>query len=247
MIQTDIEGKVFLVAGATGGIGSGVARQLSQAGAILVLMGRNVEMLQKLQNGLEGKSYLFACDFSETEKLCEVFPFIKNEGIKLDGMVYAAGISEGMPVKAVDVSEMQRNMQINYYAYVELCKGFAGKRYSNEGSSIVAMSSIASIMCEKGMSQYAASKAALNAATKSMAKEFARRRIRLNALAPAFVDTKMAWGTEQTREDFEAYLAERQPFGIIPVEEIANLTEFLLSSASAHITGEIITVGAGMY
>lgn len=246
MIDTNLNDKVVLIAGATGGIGSGVAKRLGSAGAIPVLMGRSEEKLQKLQETLPGTSYRYVADFNEVQTLSGVFPFIKEQGKKLDGMVYAAGVCNNLPVKAVDLTEMQHNMNVNYYAYVELCKGFANKRYSNNNGSIIGLSSTASVMCDKAMSQYAASKAALNAATKTMAKEFVSRKIRVNALAPAFVDTRMAWQTSEIVGDFEEHLQKNMPYGIIPVEEIATWCEFLLSDVSGHMTGEIIIISGGI-
>ena len=247
MLKTNMQDKVIVVAGATGGIGTGIAKKLDEAGATTVLMGRNSAKLNELCRQLQGTSYQYKVDFEDVEMVGEVFSFLKEKGLKADGLVYAVGVCADVPIRAGDLSEMQKNMQVNYYAYVELCKKFANRRNSNEGSSIVALSSIASLMCEKAMSQYSASKAALNAVTQTMSKEFAGRKIRVNALAPAFVDTKMAWGTSISMDDFENYLAEHQPYGIIPVKEIAAWTEFLLSDITAHITGEIIRISGGMY
>lgn len=248
MIETNIKGKVILVAGATGGIGSGVARKLNREGARLILLGRNEVLLKELQEELQGETDFFVCDFMEIEKLNEVFLFVKEQGCKLDGMVYAAGFCEDLPLKSVSFQDMQKCMTLNYYAYVELCKHFSSKRYSNEGSSIVALSSMATSYCDKAMSQYAASKSAVNAATKSMAREFARRKIRVNAVAPGLVDTRMATGMPDLVEGgYEAFRGERQTYGIIPVDEIANLIEFLLSEVSGHITGEVLRVIGGVY
>lgn len=116
MIQTNIENKRILIAGATGGIGSGVAKHLSSSGASLVLMGRNETQLEKLQREMVTDSDIFICDFSDIESLGGVFSFCKEQGKKLDGMVYTAGVCEDLPVKAVDYAEMLRNMQINYFA-----------------------------------------------------------------------------------------------------------------------------------
>ncbi|MCH5265251.1 MAG: SDR family oxidoreductase [Lachnospiraceae bacterium] len=245
MIETNMKDKVIIVAGATGGIGTGVVKKLDQSGAITILVGRNETKLRELQNQLQGESYIYTVDFADVEKLGLLFQFLKSENLKADGLVYAAGMCIDMPVKVVDLEDMQAHMQLNYFAYVELCKHFCKKKFSNDGGSIVGFSSISSFLCEKAMSQYAASKAALNAVTETMAKEFADRKIRVNALAPAFVDTEMAWDTKHVRDDFEDYLQEKQPYGMIPVEEIADWTEFLLSDASGHITGEILRISGG--
>ena len=155
MIKTNMQDKVIVVAGATGGIGTGIAKKLDEAGATIVLMGRSEEKLCELQQQLQGKSYRYVVDFEDVENVGGVFKYLKSEGVKADGLVYAVGVCADIPIKAVDLAEMQRNMQVNYYAYVELCKNFANRRNSNEGSSIVALSSIASIMCSIRISSFA--------------------------------------------------------------------------------------------
>ncbi|MEE3466923.1 MAG: SDR family oxidoreductase [Eubacterium sp.] len=247
MIDTGLDEKLIIVAGATGGIGSGVARRLDQTGARLLLVGRSAEKLEELNQSLDQDALTYVVDFEKTDELKNVFVFLKEHGLKADGLVFTAGVCADIPIKAVSPDEMERNMRVNYFAFVELSRHFASKRYSNDDGSIVVMSSIASLMCEKSMSQYAASKAAVNAVTSTMAKEFATRHIRVNALAPAFVDTEMAWGTAESMDNFEEYLNRRMPYGVIPVEEIAMWTEFLLSDVSGHITGETIRISGGMY
>lgn len=246
MIETNMKDKVIIVAGATGEIGTGVVKKLDQSGAITVLVGRSEAKLQELQKQLQGKSYLYAIDFEEVEKIASFFQFLKEKNMKADGLVYAAGYCTNVPIKAVELEDMHKHMQLNYYAYVEFCKHFAKRKYSNEKASIVALSSIAAFNYTKAQGPYAASKAAQNVATRTMAKEFMARKIRVNALAPAFVDTKMAWITTTVRDNFDEYLLQVQPYGIIPVEEIATWTEFLLSDASTYMTGEVLTINAGM-
>ena len=106
---------------------------------------------------------------------------------------------------------------------------------------------MASLECAKAMSQYAASKNAVNAYTKVLAREAEKRKIRVNAIAPALVDTDMTHQLCDVLEDFEETIITRQPFGIIPVEQIAYLAEFLLSDRSAYITGTIIPVHGGAF
>ena len=96
------------------------------------------------------------------------------------------------------------------------------------------------------MIQYSASKAALNAAVKTMAKEFLRRKIRVNAILPANVNTKMFTSGEDVIENFMETSLERQPLGIIETDQIAYLTEFLLSDNAKYITGETVVVGGGI-
>ena len=158
-----------------------------------------------------------------------------------------AGISIDRPVKALEFEEMERVFRINYFSYVALTKYFLNRKYSENGASIIGMSSMASLECAKAMSQYAASKNAVNAYTKVLAREAEKRKIRVNAIAPALDDTDMTHQLCDVLEDFEETIITRQPFGIIPVEQIAYLAEFLLSDRSAYITGTIIPVHGGAF
>ena len=137
-------------------------------------------------------------------------------------------------------------MDVNTFSFVELGKYFSLKKYSANESAIVAISSISSILNDPGMIQYSASKAALNAAVKTMAKEFLRRKIRVNAILPANVNTKMFTSGEDVIENFMETSLERQPLGIIETDQIAYLTEFLLSDNAKYITGETVVVGGGI-
>lgn len=129
--------------------------------------------------------------------------------------------------------------QIHPMAFIELGKYFSKRKYSNDGSSIVVMSSMAAYEMEKGMAAYASSKAAVNAVVKVMAD----RRIRVNGVAPAFVVTPMI------KEDMDMWEKEGnspQKFGVIPPKQVAGLIGFLMSEQAAYITGEIISISAGM-
>lgn len=241
-----MQGKNILVTGASQGIGNGVAEYLLKKGANVILVARSEDKLVELAEKYPDKAFPYPYDLSDLEHIENIFLFCREKGMKLDGMFHAAGVSVGCPIKTLDVTEMQELYNVNFFSYAMLCKYFAIKKYSSNGAGIVTMSSVASIHCAKSMAQYASSKAAVNAFTKTMSKEMIKRKIRVNAVAPAFVDTEMAWGERKNRDNFDEYLKENQPYGVIPVEQIAYLVEFLLSEKSAYITGAIIPISAGM-
>ena len=141
---------------------------------------------------LPGQILCIKYDLEDIENISDIFRPIEEKGLKLDGFVYSAGKDASFPVKANRPMLMQSIMTVNCVSFVEMCRMFYSKRISNEGSSIVAISSIASLLNEKGMVAYSASKAALNSAVKTISKEFIRRRIRVNAVLPAGVSTAMA-------------------------------------------------------
>ena len=245
--------KNYLIAGASSGIGAATALELSRDADHLILVGRSMERLEDVAGRCESNAHVCSYDLNDLEHIKDIFSACKEFGFKLDGMVYSAGVNADCPIKVNRISLMQEAMTVNCFAFVEAGKYFYSKTVSNDGSAIVAVSSISGITCEKGMAPYSASKAALNAVVKTMAKEFSRRRIRVNAVLPAGVDTPMArekmkiLGTGDSGYEGDAASSDTgQYMGIIPDKIIADNIKFLLSCDSSYTTGELLTIGAGL-
>lgn len=232
--------KIILITGCTSGIGLETAKYLYESGYKLLLIGRDEEKLKNLSCLLNEMPF-FVCNLNEIESIKNIFAFCQEGNIKLSGMVHSAGYAVNMPIKAFKIEDMERQMTVHYYAFLELCKYFSSKKVSLDNSSIVALSSLASMTKRRMSTLYAASKSALNVAVSVAAKEFAKRGIRVNSLMPAYVDTRMNAGLEDLID-----VRERQPMGLIPPKEIAYLIEFLLSDKSRYITGANIPISAGM-
>lgn len=238
-------GKNILVTGASRGIGRGVAEYLLKNGASVVLVARGEEKLRELVEQYPNTAYAFPYDMTDLDHVESIFEFCKEKEMKLDGMFYSVGISENCMVRMITPEMAQETFDVNYFSLVQLGRFFSMKKYTADGASAVVMSSAASKVCEKAMSQYSASKAAVNAYVKVMAKEVMKRRVRVNAIAPVFVDTDMLEISRREIDDLDHHIQEEQPLGIVPVEQIVNLAEFLLSDKSAYITGAVIPVFAG--
>ncbi len=234
--------KWILITGATGGIGEATARFLKEQGYSLVLIGRNIDKLNKLEADLAPNTYVFSYDLKDLHHIETIFNFISDKGIKLDGMVHAAGINRDIAIRMNDVDVMQEVTAVNYMSFVELMKYFMKKKYSNDGGSVVAISSYATRVIAAAMCTYTASKAALEAAVQVASKESAKRKIRVNAILPACVDTDMINNADYMDKDD---IFRFQPYGIVPPIEIAYLSNFLLSDFSGHVTGALIPVTAG--
>lgn len=234
--------KTILVTGASSGIGEAVAKYLAEQGHQVVCVARNKDRLNRVCEYASDRMWNISYDLSELYGIGQIFEQIKEKTGLLDGMVHCAGINRDMPVRVNGLDEMEQVMNINCNAFIELGKYYSMKKYSVDAGSIVAISSTASLTCEKGMCTYAVSKAGLNAAVKVMSKEFMKRKIRVNAILPNFVNTAMA------RESI-AYIGgigeEIQPLGIIEPEYIAYLVDFLLSEKAKYMTGSLIPVTAG--
>lgn len=238
--------KTVLVVGASSGIGEVCARRLSRKGYQIVMVARDCEKMKKIAEKLSAKNWIYPFDLFDLEKIKSIFEFCKSQDIKLNGMVYSAGMLAECPVKANRLSMLQKSIELHCIAFYEMGKYYYSKKYSYEDSSIVAISSISSILCEQGMGPYSVGKAGLEAAVRTMAKEFLRRKIRVNAILPAGVDTPMAQVKSQRNGvDSQDYM-EKQPLGMIPPENVASLVEYLLSDEARYITGAKIPISAGM-
>lgn len=236
--------KAVLVTGASSGIGAAVSKYLSDQGYSVVLVARNKDRLNQIADRLCGTKFIISYDLTDLEHIENIYLECREKGIKLDGLVHCAGINNDIPIRANDIEIMKQVTTINYYAFVELGKYFNRKKYSNEGASIIALSSSAAFSCSKGMCTYAASKAAINATVKVMGKEFLKRRQRVNAICPTFVDTPMAARMDASLGDLDKKVSG-QPLGLIDPVHLAYLAEFLLSDKSSYITGACIPVSAG--
>lgn len=190
-----------------------------------------------------------------------IFSYCKSLEIKLDGLIYAAGMNADIPFKAMSYNLFSQVMNVNCGSFAMMGKFFANRQYSNDNARIVAISSSASISCDKGMGLYSASKAAMNSLVKTMAKEFIARGILVNALLPAGVLTPMAIKKIQTMTgellDIDAMMKnlsaidysiepdDEQPCGMILPHQLAEIVSYLVSSDNRYITGALIPISAG--
>lgn len=246
MLETNISGKYVLVTGATSGIGRAVAERLASEGAKVVAVGRTKEQLAKLEQEFPDRIYPYAYDLLDLEHLQEIFTFCKEKGFKLDGLVHCAGVAYNCVIRTNIIEEMEETMRLNCFSFIELGKYFSMKKYSNDGGALVAISSIETFTNEKGLSQYAASKAALNSVVKVMSKEFVKRKLRVNAILPASVKTPMLMDTASQIENYMEMVEARQPLGLIEAGHIGYMAEYLLSDCARYMTGELIVMSGGL-
>lgn len=236
--------KNILILGASRGIGKAVSQYLLKKGYCIVAVARTKSLLQELVAGQEENAKYIVCDLSNMSNVAGVFEKLNEWGIILSGVVYCAGICTTEPIKLIDMDIMQKDMIINTLSFVEMGKYFSKKKYLSNGGSIVAISSMSAWDMTKGMCTYSMSKAALNTAVQTMAKEFAKRKVRVNAVLPAYVNTEMTVGSDPVDSRI-ALPQEKQPLGIIEPEYIAYMVEFLLSEKAQYMTGALIPISGG--
>ena len=243
----DFSGKKILVTGATSGIGRATAVMLSEQGAKVAFLARDEERAKATLGILKGQGHSYHLkDLGDTDGYREVFDEVVSDGMKLDGIAHCAGMVKVLPLNSLNYSNMDESMRVNFYSMVELAKMFAKKKYHNENSSFVTVSSIAAEYPGKCQSLYAATKAAVNVVTQSLSMELGQKGIRINSVMPASVNTRMMQEVNENRDsDQSDKIIEKQVLGLEEPEDIAEIILFLLSSTSRKITGRAIYADAG--
>lgn len=240
----DFTNRKVIVTGASGGIGQAVSLLLSELGAQVILIGRNMEHLKRNLNQMPNNSHKYfvydLMDLNGIGKLIE--NIVEYDGKKLDGLVHCAGVSLRLPIRNLNYENMDVVMKTNFYSFVELVKHYSRKKYNN-GGSIVAVSSLAATEGSVGQTAYAASKAAIDISVKTLSKELFKKNIRINSVRPGFINTSMLEGLKnKTGSDL---LGQNQLLGIGEPVDVANLIIYLLSDASRFITGANYTIDGG--
>jgi NAD(P)-dependent dehydrogenase (short-subunit alcohol dehydrogenase family) len=243
----DLNGRRYLITGASSGIGRETAIFLSRLGAQLALAGRNKMRLEETRAALAGEGHeMVPFDLSRGEEIPAWLKVITTQMGPLDGLVHAAGIQNLLPLKMVESKDVDSMMQVNVGAAVMLAKGFRQKGVHAAVGSIVFLSSVAGLVGEAGLSLYSASKGAIIALTKSLALELARDHIRVNSVAPAYVRTPMFEAAigKMGQEQFAALMAAH-PLGIGRPLDVAYAIAYLLADTGAWVTGTALVVDGG--
>ena len=237
---------IFLVTGASSGIGKAIALMLNEQGASVIAIGRNEERLNALKSEASDSSSIF-CEVKELTENIESLPVyvkeLKEKYGKLKGLVCAAGVDNPRALQIIEEQMSREVFDINYFAPVFLAKGFADKRNRTQNAGIVFIASSAGVYPDKGQTIYAASKAALIASMKSISKELAPKGVRINSISPAYVETPMYFkNLENIGTNIEDY-----PLGIGKPEDVANMAVYLLSEKARWITGQNYVMDGGVF
>lgn len=246
MISFDFTGKQYLITGASSGIGAAVSEVITKFGGKVVLVAKNEQKLQEQSEKLGGCAYV-SVDLSDVKQISEkLLPEIKRLG-RFDGYVHSAGLGTVRPLKLCSYDFMKSLMDVNFFSFVEITRLLTKKGNFNEGMSIVGISSVASQEGNQSKTAYCASKAAMDASIRCMAKELAPKGVRVNSVMPgitrtAIFDQILDNGGES--EDLKGIMA-RQYLGICEPENIAATVAFLLSDEARFITGSSVVVDSG--
>jgi NAD(P)-dependent dehydrogenase (short-subunit alcohol dehydrogenase family) len=241
--MTDFSKKTVLVTGASSGIGRACALRLVSSGANVVAVGRNEAALRAL--GLAAAK-IFTLDLLDEAAVKAFVLHLKTDIGLLDGCVLAAGVHAFRPFAMESFSDIYRPWAINVQSCLGLLALLTKGRLIAKGGSIVLFSSAAARMAATGASSYAASKGAIESATRALATELAGQRIRVNAVSPGVVSTPMSEGFlgKLTAGQLIA-LEARHPLGFGTPDDVADPVLFLLSNDARWITGSVLSVDGG--
>ena len=243
----DLSGKTVLVTGASSGLGRATSILLSQLGARVILVARNLETLAETQKEMAGEGHrLYSVDLMQPDSIPAWMKELAQKIGPLDGLVHCAGVHSARPLRMITTETMNQVMQVSVNAGMALAKGFRQKGVVAESGSIVLLSSVVGLVGQAGVSAYAASKGAVIAITKSLAVELAAEKIRVNCIVPAVVRTAMTDKLFSMMSPEQVRAIEAQHLlGLGEPADIANAIAFLLSQASRWVTGTHLIVDGG--
>ena len=245
-----LAGKVAVVTGASKGIGAAIAKHLAAEGAAVVVNyasskeGADRVVNEIVRNG--GKAIAVQANLAKPAEIERLFAESKKAFGRLDILVNNAGVYEFSPLEGVTEDHFHKHFNLNVLGLV-LASKEAAKYFDGTGGSIINISSAVSSFTPPNTSVYTATKGAVDAVTKTLAKELGPRKIRVNAINPGMVDTEGVRAAGFSEGDFRKQIEAITPLGRIgDVDDVAPAAVFFASPESSWITGETLRIAGGL-
>lgn len=244
-----LSGQVAIVTGASKGIGAAIARRLAGEGAsVVVNYSSSKEGADRVVTEIAakgGKAIAVGANLSKPAEIQKLFEEAHKAYGRLDILVNNAGIYDFLPLENITAEHFHKQFDVNVLGLL-LASQAAAKRFGPEGGSIINISSVVSTLAPPGGAVYSATKAAVDAVTKSLAKELGPRRIRVNSINPGMVETEGWRSTGIEGSDMHKQVLSQTPLGRIGVpDDIAGAAAFLASRDASWLTGETLFVSGG--
>jgi NAD(P)-dependent dehydrogenase (short-subunit alcohol dehydrogenase family) len=242
----DLQGTTALVTGASRGIGAAIARALDRAGARVALAARDRAALEAVASDLANDPVVLAVDLATADEARRLAARSLAALGGVDALVNNAAIAHRGPAIELDADIIDRLYAVNVRAPLLLISGLLPNMIERGRASIINLSSVSGVIGTPRRAAYAATKGAIDAATRSLAAELGANGVRVNAVAPGVVDTDL-WASNKAIpgviEQIEAQIALRR--WSVP-EDVADVVVFLASEAARYVTGETLSVDGGM-
>jgi 3-oxoacyl-[acyl-carrier protein] reductase len=240
----DLTGMTALVTGASGGLGSAIAKALAGQGARLAVSGSNSEKLERFRSELGGDHVAMPCNLSEGAAVDALVPQALEALGKIDILVNNAGVTRDNLLMRMKDEEFEDVIRINLEAAFRLMRAAAKPMMKARFGRIISVTSVVGVTGNPGQANYVASKAGLIGMSKAVAQELASRNITVNVIAPGFMASAM---TDALNEQQREAILSRIPMGAMGSgEDIGAACVFLASREAGYVTGQTLHVNGGM-
>ena len=232
-----------LVTGGSRGIGAEVARELARAGARVAVNYRSSQdTAQEIAREIGGVA--FEGDVADPEQAKTLIEAVEGELGDIDVLVNNAGITRDTLIARMSDEEWREVISTNLDGMFHSCRAVARKMLRRRSGAIVNMSSFVGVHGNPGQTNYAASKGGIIGFTKALAKELGPRGVRVNAIAPGYIETEL---TENLPEEWRGFLLQATPLGRLGApRDVASAVRFLSSDEAGFVTGEVLLVDGGL-
>lgn len=239
-----LEGKKALVTGATGGLGSEIARALHAQGASVALSGTRAEVLQKLAGELGERTAVVPCNLSDAEAV-DNLPKAASEALGgLDILISNAGVTRDQLLMRMKDEDWETVIKVNLEAHFRLCRAAMRGMMKNRWGRIIGITSVVGVTGNPGQANYAASKAGMIGFSKALAQEIASRGVTVNCVAPGFIASPM---TDALNDEQKSAILNKIPAGDLGTgADIAAACVYLASNEAGYVTGQTLHVNGGM-
>ncbi len=242
-----LKDKTAVITGASRGIGAEIARKFASEGAKLLISATNESLLAEVKDEIEktGVDIEFkTVDVADSSSFSELIKFALETFGAVDILVNNAGINRDKLILAMKDEDWDAVLDVNLKGTFNGIKAVTRPMLKAKGGNIINLTSVVGISGNAGQANYSASKAGVIGLTKSAARELASRNIRVNAIAPGYIETEM---TENLSDDAKGKFLQNIPLGKSgSCADVANLALFLASEESNYITGQVINVDGGL-
>lgn len=233
----------YIITGASSGIGKQCAERLLDKRNECLLLARRADKLHEIGNRYKNAK-LRPIDLSDLEQIESIF--VENKSMfPFDGMIHCAGIAPLKRTDENDIATLRKAYETNIFSFVELMRCFVQEGICCDGASVVVMSSVVAHRGSNRQAIYSGTKAALEGTVRCMARELIERKIRVNSVISGTVETEMLQSLRKNSPKLDEKIKQHHPLGIVPVDEVCKVIEYLLSESASHITGASLPVDSG--
>ena len=240
----NLKNKKVIITGGSRGIGYSILKEFYENSSEILTIGSNLKNLENVKKDFP-KIKIKQLDLKNNSDLTKIFPKLIDELHAIDVLVNNAGITKDNITLRMKEEEWRDVIDVNLNSVFYLCQFAIKSMIRKKSGNIINITSVVGHTGNAGQANYTASKAGIVAMTKSLAKEYAKKNIRLNCVSPGFIATDM---TKDLKEEYQSELLKNIPINRLGSgKDIANAVLFLASDAASYITGETIHVNGGMY